>query len=218
LKQYRLRAFLWGGDDGPQKGVEVSWEVYFEKNKDRTLRPLYSKAISLFDSKPQVAMDLGCGVGTEVADLLQRGFTVHALDQESSAIDLVKAKTVGFADRLLTYVMPFELMRDWPSVDFLYSFHALPFCNRTYFDEVVNRSIKSITPGGLYVASFFGFEDEWVVAGKVVGISSDEVRSKLHGFEILHFEEDKKLGKTVMNGEKMWHTIEIIAQHIDPLR
>lgn len=194
------------------------WEVYFEKNKDRPLRLLYTKAISLFNSKSQVAMDLGCGVGTEVADLLQRGFTVHALDQEFQAIDLVTAKASNYVDRLQTYVMPFELLREWPAVDFLYSFHALPFCNRIHFDQVVNRSVGSVVPGGLYVASFFGFEDEWVVANKVVGISGEELRSKLHGFEVLHFEEDKKIGKTVMNGEKMWHTIEVIAQRVDPLR
>lgn len=192
----------------------MSWEIYFEKNKERSLRPLYSKAISLFNSKSQVAMDLGCGVGTEVADLLQRGFTVHALDQESRAIELVKAKASNFADRLHTYVTPFELMRDWPSVDFLYSFHALPFCNRSYFDEVVNRSIRSVSPDGLYVASFFGLEDEWVVADKVVGISDVEVRSRLHGFDVLHFVEDKKVGKTVMNGEKMWHVVEVIAKRL----
>jgi tellurite methyltransferase len=192
----------------------LSWEVYFEKNKDRPLRPLYRKAISLFNSKSRIAMDLGCGVGTEAADLLQRDFTVHALDQEAQAIASLKAEAFRNMDRLHTYVISFELFKEWPAVDFLYSFHALPFCKRSDFDHVVNRTIESVLPGGLYVVSFFGLEDEWAVADKVMGISSDEVKSKLNGFELLHFEEAKKMGKTVVNGDKMWHTIDVIASKV----
>lgn len=190
----------------------MSWDVYFEKNNDRLLRPLYLKAISLFDSKSRIATDLGCGAGTETVDLFNRGFVVHAFDKEFKAIDLVKAKIGNGEGRLHTSVVSFEEMTTLPKVDFFYSFHALPFCGPAYFDQVVAMTIDSVSTGGLYVASFFGPEDDWVITGHTVGITAQDIKSKLESFEILHFDENIKKGMTVMNGEKNWHTIEVIAR------
>ncbi|MFZ4715451.1 MAG: hypothetical protein ACOYL6_17130 [Bacteriovoracaceae bacterium] len=175
---------------------------------------MYLKAISLSDSKSRIAIDFGCGAGTEAVDLFNRGFVVHAFDKELKAIELVKAKIGNNEGRLYTSVVSFEKIETLPKVDFFYSFHSLPFCGSAYFDQVVTKTIDSVSLGGLYVASFFGPEDDWVVAGKTVGVTAQVIKSKLDRFEILHFEETQKRGMTVMNGEKAWHTIEVIARRL----
>lgn len=193
------------------------WEIYYEKNKNRSVRPLYAEAISIFystnrDPSSHVAMDLGCGVGIEVLDLLQRGFTVHAVDQEAQAIELVKVKASQFSERLYTDTVSFEKMKKWPKVDFFYSFHALPFCDRSAFEDTVQRSIEAVVPGGIYVVSFFGPEDEWVISEKVRGMSGDKLKEKLQNYDILRFVDDKQIGKTVLNEKKMWHNVQAIAR------
>jgi len=190
----------------------LSWEIYYEKNKGRPLRPLYSQAVSFLNPSAKKAADLGCGVGTEVLDLLQRGFEVHALDQEAKSIEHVTQLTQAHCSRLHTHISSLENWEVWPKVDFLFAYHSFPFCSADQFDAVIEKSLSSVAPGGIYAVSFFGPEDEWVKENKVVGISADDVKEKLHGFNILHFEEIKKIGPTVLQGRKMWNIIDVIAR------
>lgn len=190
----------------------MAWEVYYEKNINRNLRPLYLKAIQYLSSDDWTAMELGCGVGTETLDLLKRGFNVTAIDQEPKAIEFLLERCQKFKKNLQTKISKFENIQEWPKVDFLYAFHSLPFCNETHFDEILVASINSVRKKGLFVASFFGHQDDWMLSKKCVGIEEQKIRNLLNNFEIIYFNEIKEVGNTVKDGEKMWHVIEIIAR------
>ncbi len=189
----------------------LSWEKYYEKNKGRPVRTLYSDAIKLLPPSSTKALDAGCGAGIEVLDLMARGFQVHAIDQEMKSIELIRLQ-VGNDPRLQTYISSLENWNEWPKVDFLFAYHSFPFCSVGSFDSVLQKATESVVPSGILAVSFFGLEDEWVVDQKVIGISSDNVRALLRDFSILHFEEIKKVGQTTFQGEKLWHVIEVIAR------
>lgn len=157
-------------------------------------------------------MDFGCGAGMEAVDLLQRGFVVHAVDRESKAIEILENNTVSSLANLNIHHCSFEDLHDWPQVDFFFAFHSLPFCKQEFFKNTLEKSFQSVKAEGLYVGSFFGLEDEWVADQRVVGISADDLKKSLIEFDLLHFEETKEIGKTVMNGPKMWHVIEVIGR------
>lgn len=182
------------------------------------MRPLYLKALGHFQDLPGPdsfsALDLGCGIGTETLDLLRKGFRVHAFDKEPQVIALLRASAeqTRLTAGLTTQICAIELLQEWPSIDLFYAFHVLPFVPKDYFAQVLSRSIQSVKPGGLYVASFFGAQDDWVVAGTATGISTEEILRNLHQFEVLHFEEVKSLGPSALNGQKRWHIIEVIAK------
>lgn len=190
----------------------MSWERYYQKNKGRPLRALYSHAIVLAPPTAKIAMDLGCGIGTEVLDLLSRGFEVHAVDQEPQAIELLNSLVEERRNKLHMHLSSLESLTTWPPTDFLFAYHSFPFCRPEQFRAVVDKALTSISTGGIFVASFFGPEDEWVKENKVVGVSAEEVKSKLTSFEILHFEETKKIGPTALEGDKMWNIIDVIAR------
>lgn len=188
----------------------MSWKKYYEKNKGRPLRSLYVQAVRYLDSSAQRAADLGCGVGTEVFDLLQRDFEVHAVDQEAESIELVAA--LSNSPKLITHLSALENWNAWPSVDFLFAYHSFPFCPSQSFDSVVEKAFSSVKTNGVLAVSFFGLEDDWVKENKAVGISSESVKNALREFEILHFEEIKRVGPTALQGDKMWNVIEVIAK------
>lgn len=190
----------------------MSWDQYYEKNLGRSLRPLYLQAIQFVPSSAKQAADLGCGIGTEVQDMLKRGFEVHAIDQEAKAIQLVQESVKENSNRLRAHHSSLEDWKIWPEVDFLFAYHSFPFCSPASFEAVVNKSLSSVNSDGIFASSFFGPEDAWAQAGRVVGITAGEVKLKLNDFDILHFEEIKKLGPTALSGDKMWHVIEVIAR------
>jgi trans-aconitate methyltransferase len=189
----------------------LSWEKYYEKNKGRALRPLYSQAIQFLSPWAKQALDLGCGVGVEVLDLLRRGLEVHAVDQESKAIELVQASSEN-SKKLQTHLTSLEKWNAWPAVDFLFAYHSLPFCAAESFESVMDKALSSVVTNGILAVSFFGPEDEWVKENKVVGICAEEVKRKLNNFEILHFEETKEVGPTALQGNKLWHVVEVIGR------
>ena len=195
----------------------MSWDKYYEKNKGRPLRALYSQAILFLRPSANRAMDLGCGDGTEVLDLLQRGFEVHAVDQEPKSIELISKNAATKSEKFHSHVSSLENWNIWPKVDFLFAYHSFPFCKPHGFDDVVAKSLSSVVTDGIFAASFFGPQDEWVKEKKVVGISAEDVRIKLSAFEILHFDEIRKIGPTALQGDKMWNVIEVSARRHDKL-
>jgi cyclopropane fatty-acyl-phospholipid synthase-like methyltransferase len=205
--------------ESPNKnGVMAStWENYFQHHKARTPRDLYLKSLEFLkgDTKLMSAMDLGCGQGNEVEDLLKRGFSVLAVDLEARAIELVLERCNGLTDKLTTRVSSFESLTSWPSVDLFCSLYAIPFCGPEKYNFVLDQAIQAVKSGGVFVTVLFGLEDEWVLGKTAVGISEQELRSKLKDFEIVHFVEAKNMGQTIGRGEKFWHTLDVIAKRIE---
>jgi SAM-dependent methyltransferase len=194
----------------------MSWDLYFQKNKGRSVRPLYAKAVEIA-SKPQteksVAIDFGCGAGIESEDLLNRGWSVVAIDGEPSSIettlDLVKTNA---NKKIKTICQRFEDLIFLPQSEFIYAYHSLPFCSAVHFDRIWSLIDASLLPEGIFAGSFFGLNDAWVKTGHTVGISPEKLKSFLIGFDVLHFEEVDQMGNTALSGVKHWHYIDVIAK------
>lgn len=189
----------------------MSRQKYYQKTKDRPVRQLYIEALKHLPPSSKLALDLGCGAGIEVIDLVSRGFEVHAVDQEASFLEFISER-IDKNPLLNTHVSPIETWNGWQSVDFLFAYDSLPFCRIGTLGNVLERVVSSVKPNGILAVSLFGMEDEWVILGKANGISSEKIRTLLSEFSILHFEEIKKNGSTVFEGQKKWHVIELIAR------
>lgn len=189
----------------------MSRQKYYQKTKDRPVRQLYVEALKYLPPNSKVALDLGCGAGIEVIDLVSRGFEVHAVDQEASFLEFISAR-VDKNPLLHTHASLIETWTGWQSVDFLFAYDSLPFCKIGALSSVLEKVISSVKPDGILAVSLLGMEDEWVADGRANGISSKKIRTLLSEFSILHFEEIKKNGSTVFEGQKKWHLIELIAR------
>ncbi len=195
----------------------MSWQRYFEKNKGRPVRPIYSKALDFVSSNTslgnvKVALDLGCGAGIETADLISRGWLVHAFDKEVDAFEAV-TRLVPPHDRsrLIVNHQSFEEIEVFPLSDFVYAYHSLPFCRPDCFGRLWEMITHCLRPNGIFAGSLFGMNDEWVQSGDVIGTTQDQLLAFLCDFEILHQEEIDEVGPTALNGPKHWHVINVIA-------
>ncbi len=85
----------------------MSWESYYKKTSNRPVRSLFEKAIKYLVNSTKTAMDLGCGDGTEVIELLKLGYDVHAVDQENKFLEAIDLKSKNVS-KLHSHVTTFE--------------------------------------------------------------------------------------------------------------
>jgi len=196
---------------------ERDWPSYYAKTGFRPPRATLLRALDAFAAefptdRARLAVDLGCGNGRDVVEMLRRGWRVLAIDAERSAIDGLLARPDLPPDpRLETLVSRFE-DADWPTADLVNSSFALPFCPPDRFPELWQRIIASLRPGGRFSGQLFGDRDSWVGRQGITFLDRTEVDMILAGLTIEHLEEEEDDGTTPRGTPKHWHIWHIVVR------
>ena len=94
-------------------------------------------------------LELGCGGGTDAAEMIARGFDVDPTDG-SAAIASIAAERLGRPVR----VMRFDELAVEQVYDAVWASAALLHVPRVALPNILNRVHRSLKPGGLHHASF----------------------------------------------------------------
>lgn len=183
------------------------WAHYYEYVAGRTVRDLLVTALERWCGPPGVALDLGCGDGTETLALLEAGWTVHAMDASPEGIARTTRLAVAHADRLTTHLRRLEDF-DPPDVDLLYSGWTLPFCHPDHFEALWARLRAAVRPGGLLVVNLFGVRDDWTSQADMTFRTLQEAHDMAEGLTDLVLVESEEDGQSFA-GPKHWHELEI---------
>jgi SAM-dependent methyltransferase len=197
--------------------IENRWDAYYRAVAGRTPRPLLLNALAYVaaDGGPPpdaLAVDYGCGDGTETYALLARGWRVLAIDQEPAAISRVlNAAPPEARSRLQTQLVAFADMA-LPPANLIYAGLSLPFCAPAHFPAVWRTIVASLRGGGRFAGHFFGPRDGWRERADMTFHSSEDVRALLSGFVIESLAETEEQRATALGEPKHWHIIEVIAR------
>ncbi len=188
---------------------EFKWEDFYKITKDRPPWPLLVQAISLLRRK-EYALDLGCGAGRDTRFLLDQGFKVTAVDNDSHAIALL----ANFPqDRLRAVQASFEAF-EFETYDLINAHFALPFTSKDRFHEVFARIKLALNAGGIFVGQFFGVNDEWNTPGNLMTFfTREQAEAELKDLRILEFREEDVDSHVADGTPKHWHVFHIIAQN-----
>jgi SAM-dependent methyltransferase len=187
----------------------VSWDEYYRAIEGRSPRPLFVDALA-FAAGPGVAVDVGCGDGTETLALLADGWTVFAADAAPEAIERLRASVPAEgAGRLTTVVAPFHEL-ELPAADFVYAGLSLPFCAPADFDEAWRRITGAVRADGILAVHLFGPRDSWANDPDMTFHTREEVEARLQGFDVRSLAEQDEDGQAV-SGPKHWHVFHVIA-------
>ena len=191
---------------------ENGWADYYQKIKGRAPRQLLLDVLKNYPSEASLhAIDLGCGDGTETAVLLERGWTVLAVDGEPAAIrHLMEKVPAEQQPRLQTQVANFEEIT-LPGADLVHASLSIPFCKPEHFPALWQKIVTAIKPGGRFAGQFFGVRDSWAANTDITFHTEEQVRQMLSGFEIESFQEMDEDGNAV-SGPKHWHVFTVIAR------
>ncbi|PZR66523.1 MAG: class I SAM-dependent methyltransferase [Candidatus Dormiibacter spiritus] len=156
------------------------------------------------------ALDLGCGAGRDTEHLLNRGFTVTAVDSSAWAgAALSQMPHQARLDFIQSRIEDFQPM----TYDLINAQYALPFICSDLFKGCVARLIAALRPKAVLAANFFGPHDEWNVAGDHrTFVTRAEVEAMLTDLELMELSEEDKDGETAFGTTKHWHVYHVIAR------
>ncbi len=177
----------------------MDWKVYQQKTQNRNPSKLLEEALQYVNGKN--ALDFGAGALADSRYLLNKGFSVTALDST--------AMTSLESPRFVHAITPFEKYIFIPhSFDLIHGRLSFPFVPSKYFNEVWNGIRSSLKHGGIITGEFFGPKDTWTQ----LSISEQDVYALFVGFEILKFEAREYDKEDSQGRMKHWHVFSLIAR------
>jgi SAM-dependent methyltransferase len=160
----------------------------------------------------RLAVDLGCGGGTDTVELLRRGWRVLAIDAEPRGIEvLLQRDDLVASESLETRVARLE-ETTWPPADLVNASLVLPFLAPDAFERVWQRITMSLGPGSRFAGHFFGQRDDWAHLAGRSHHSPAQLEALLAAFDLERFEEREWDGETALGEAKHWHIFEVVAR------
>jgi tellurite methyltransferase len=194
----------------------AKWIAYYERTASEPPRASLIRALELFgDEPPGLAVDLGCGGGRDTLELLERGWSVVAVDREPAATERVASIVPPeHAARLRTLAEPLETV-EIPPCTLVNASYSLPFCAPEHFDAMWSRVSAAIVPGGRFAGQIFGDRDEWRDNPELTFRTREETEALFDGFAIEELTEIDEDGTTSMGEMKHWHVFTVIARKLE---
>jgi SAM-dependent methyltransferase len=188
------------------------WAGYYAWTSDREPRPALLAACELAGAGAgRVAIDLGCGSGTETLVLLSGGWSVQAIDSDPVGLELLSARIpAGSVGRIHAVCASFTDAR-LPPAHLIHAGYSLPFCPPEHFPGLWARIRRALLPGGVFTGQLFGPRDTWAGQPDMVFHDLPAVRELLSGLEIVDLHETERDGES-FSGPKHWHLFEILAR------
>jgi tellurite methyltransferase len=195
----------------------TAWDDFVRSSRLRPPRELLRRTLGAFlleGRSPGVAVDLGCGSGPDTAELLRRGWTVHAVDTNAEGLRLLREGVPADAlARLHLHALPFQDLA-LPRCDLVWSSWALPYCPRDRWPAFWRGLRAALTPGGRVAADLFGPRHAWAGEDGVFTISKADLRQALSGLQVEAFDVEDGVRPS---GPQMtrWHAFGISARQPD---
>ncbi len=145
--------------------TEFNWTEYYNNHRNSKPTSTLLKGLKYFNDRKlslrKKSIDIGCGQGTDVAELLREGWDVLAVDKESEAEEIIIDRFSKFHGKeLITQVQKMENIVI-PQITLLNASFSLPFCNPNKFSDLWAEITTKLSIGGIFCGQLFGLEDSW---------------------------------------------------------
>ena len=189
---------------------DQDWGSYYEKLRNRPPRKTLVAALDAFGERTgALAVDLGCGAGRDVVEILRRGWKVVAVDSEPEALRQLEARGL---DGITPVLARFEDVPLPLGVLLVNSSFAMPLCEPAKFHELWDRIREALPAGGRFSGQWYGPRDSWAGRPGMTFLSREEALGLLDGFDVEMFEEEEADGTTPRGKPKHWHIFHIVAR------
>lgn len=190
---------------------------YYRVSRFGEIRQELAYALSI-QKEAGIAVDCGCGAGSNIRHLRDAGYVVHAFDIDAEAISICKERFVSDANVFL-YQSSFASF-NYPSASLVLADASLFFCPADEFVAFFRKIHNALLPNGLFCGSFLGARDTMAGPefdtekfwGDVLVLSETQIRYTLRNYNILRFIEYEMDGRTATGEAHHWHLFSVVAQ------
>lgn len=197
----------------PAKGARPAgsrWAGYHARGLQRGPRPLLLRACGLLGAGGgRIAVDLGCGSGTDALALLARGWAVTAVDRDEAGLALLRERVPAASAGRVTITCGGFADVALPPADLVHAGFSLPFCAPGDFAAVWAGIRQALLPGGVFAGQLFGPRDSWAASPRMSFHGAQQVSQLLDGTDVLHLSESEWDGQAA-SGAKHWHVFDVI--------
>jgi SAM-dependent methyltransferase len=188
------------------------WAAYYQQLRDRPPRRTLLAALDAFGETPAdaLAIDLGCGDGRDIIEILRRGWSVVAVDAEPEALRHLAARELP--GTITPIVARLEEVPLPLGVQLVNSSFAMPLCEPERFHELWTRIREELPAGGRFSGQWYGPRDSWVGRPGITFLEQNQAMALLDGLEIEMFEEEEADSVTPRGNPKHWHIFHIVAR------
>lgn len=197
-----------------QQDHSAGWAAYYTQLRDRPPRKTTLAALDRFGSPcaDALVIDLGCGDGRDVVEIVRRGWSVVAVDAEPAALQQLAARQIPGAERVTPVAarledVPLPIGLSWVNSSF-----AMPLCEPAKFHELWLRIREALPAGGRFSGQWYGPRDSWYGREGMTFLSRAEAEGLLEGFETEMFEEEEADSVTPRGNPKHWHIFHILVR------
>jgi len=187
------------------------WRQYYERALSRPHLKRSEFAVRLNESNLKVAIDCGCGTGSDIHYLEQQGYQVYGFDINSDSIAICNGR---FEEKALVDICEssFESF-DYPMCGVIIANSSLFFADSEHFEETWSKINASIKIGGVFAGDFMGNKDSWAqnYRSPTSPLSESKVKSLFADFELVRFNERDEKSMTSLGRMKHWHTYSVVA-------
>jgi SAM-dependent methyltransferase len=203
--------------DGSARMTEdrsAAWAAYYEKLRNRPPRRTVLEALERFGTPAPGALmvDLGCGDGRDVVEVLRRGWEVVAIDAEPRALERLQERALPPRARLTCIAARFEEVPLPIGLRWVNSSFAMPLCPPAAFDALWQRIREALPRDGRFSGQWYGPHDSWFGRPGMTFVGREQARRMLAGLELEMFEEERDDGVTPRGTPKHWHIFHIVAR------
>jgi tellurite methyltransferase len=188
------------------------WAAYYQQLRDRPPRRTLLAALDAFGEMPAdaLAIDLGCGDGRDIIEILRRGWNVVAVDAEPEALRQLAARDLPGS--ITPIVARLEEVPLPLGVQLVNSSFAMPLCEPERFHELWTRIREELPTGGRFSGQWYGPRDSWAGRPGITFLERGQAMALLDGLEIEMFEEEEADSVTPRGNPKHWHIFHIVAR------
>jgi SAM-dependent methyltransferase len=191
------------------------WSEYYANHQNHKPTHTLLKGIKCFNDRKlslrKKSIDIGCGQGTDTAELLRQGWDVIAVDRESEAEEIIIDRHSKFHGKELTIIVQEMENIIIPKVSLVNASFSLPFCNPNKFSNLWEEITTKLSIGGIFCGQLFGLEDSWASNKNMTFHHRKSLDALFKKFRIHFLHEENSVSKTSSGEEKNWHLFDLIA-------
>jgi SAM-dependent methyltransferase len=187
-----------------------TWSDYYKARGNKPRHELTSAL--LYVTTGNNALDLGCGAFAETKYMLEKGFSVVAVDPE---IGLGLLANEIQSENFIFECLPIQNF-SFPEeqFDFVCANYSLPFVPKRKLPQIFASIYRSMKPGGIFTFQLFGKKDgrnTWW-RRSISFQNKEEIIRLLNVFQIVSISETQMPSKLVGGKENYSHIFRLIVK------